>query len=542
MKKSIIVPVMLLCLFALPVWGATAEKVPLGTAETVSKDVELESGNWSALVGRYPMPYVATNGKYEQAPSTETLSKWWETMGDPVLTGLIREALEKNRDLAAARSKVTEARAQLGVSKSAILPWLDNSNSYGRTQAGKNNSYSGSQVGPIDYYSTGLDASWEIDLFGREKYNIAASKASLQAQYGMLYNTWVSLSSEVAIDYISLRTLQQRLRVAEKNMALQQDTLDLLQSQYDSGLKDELALNQAQYTLEQTQSTIPPIRTSIEQMMNLLSILTGEVPGSLEKELGEYRPLPKPQLLNLMGIPADALRQRPDIYVAERQLVARIASKKAAKKALWPKLSLIGTIAFKTVSSPDGILSNDGKDFTIGPSLSLPIFHGNQIRSNIKVQTARQEQALATYEQTVLNAVSEVRNALTAETQERERNATLNRGVKAARSAYEIAQDQYINGLTDFNNVISAQSTLLNMEEQYTISEGEMTSNIIRIYKAVGGGWGPMAVEDIQKINGNAGDNIPSASSIKEETRETSISDESLAYLEQIRKEVKAGK
>jgi NodT family efflux transporter outer membrane factor (OMF) lipoprotein len=535
-KRTFTVLVILLSLLALPAWGedADADKTPLKATVAASKDVELESGNLPALVGRYHMPYVASNGKYEQAPSAETLSKWWEAMGDPVLSGLIKEALEKNRDLAVARSRVKEARAQLGVTKSAILPWLDSTNSYGRTQT--NNPYTGDQVGPIDYYSTGLDASWEIDLFGREKYKISASKASLQAQYGVLYNTWVSLSSEVAIDYISLRTLQERLRVAEKNMALQQDTLDLVQSQYNSGLTDELALRQAQYTLEQTRSTIPPIRTSIEQMLNILSILTGEVPGSLEKELGEHRSLPKPQHLNLMGIPAEALRQRPDIYAAERQLVAQVASTKAAKRALWPKLSLIGNIAFQTTSSPDGILSNDNKNFTIGPSLSLPIFHGNQIRSNIKVQTARQEQALATYEQTVLNAVSEVRNAFTAETQEKERNTTLNRGVKAARSAYEIAQDQYINGLTDFNNVISAQSALLNMEEQYTISKGEMISNIIRIYKAVGGGWGLISAENVEKTKGEGADNVAA----EEETRETYLSDESKAYLEQIRKEVKA--
>jgi len=538
MRKNIIVPVMLLCLLVPPAWGATADKSPAAAA---SRDAELESGNLSALVGRYPMPYVAENGKYREAPSTETLAKWWETMGDPILTGLIREALGNNRDLAVARSKVLEARAQLGVSKSAVLPWLDVTNSYGRTQTGKNNSSSRSQIGPLDYYSTGLDASWEIDLFGREKYKIAASKANLQAQYGALYNTWVSLSSEVAVNYVSLRTLQKRLKVAEKNLALQQDTLELLQSQYNSGLKDELALNQAQYTLEQTRSTIPPIRTSIEQMMNTLSILTGEVPGSLEKNLGEYGTLPKPQLLALVGIPANALRQRPDIYVAERRLVAQIAQKKAARKELWPKLSLIGSIAFKSTVDPDGIFSNDGKDFTIGPSLSLPIFHGNQIRSNIKVQTAKQEQALATYEQTVLNAVSEVRNALTAETQERERNATLNRGVKAARSAHEIAQDQYINGLTDFNNVISAQSTLLNMEEQYTISEGEMISNIIRIYKAVGGGWGPLAAEGIEKGAEKAGSKA-APESMETKSTEIALSDESRAYLEKIRKEVEDGK
>jgi len=305
--------------------------------------------------------------------------------------------------------------------------------------------------------------------------------------------------------------------------------VELLQSQYDSGLKDGLALSQAKYTMEQTRSTVPPLRTSIEETMNRLAILVGQVPGSLEEMLGEYRPLPKPEAVDLVGIPANSLRQRPDIYSAERRLAAQIARKKAAQRDLWPKFNLFGSIGLESFNSTSGLSLSDGVSYSFGPSISWPIFRGGAIRNNIKVQTAKQEQLLAAYEQTVLNAVAEVRNALTSETQERERNQSLQRGVEAARTAYEIAKDKYKNGLTDFNNVIGAQSALLTLEEQYAISEGQMLSNIVRVFKVLGGGWAPLTEGDLPQPSGKHA----------AKAKETQISSESQGYLEQIRKELK---
>ncbi|HPJ27069.1 MAG TPA: TolC family protein, partial [Synergistaceae bacterium] len=283
-------------------------------------------------------------------------------------------------------------------------------------------------------------------------------------------------------------------------------------------------------TMEQTKSTIPPIRAGMEEAMNRLAILVGEVPGSLSEDLSEYRPLSGPEI-DLVGIPADFLRQRPDIFMAERQLVAQIARKDAAKKDFIPKLLLFGSIGLESYGSASGLSISDGGLYSISPQISWPIFHGGAIRKNIQVQTERQEQALAAYEQTVLNAVAEVRNALTAETQERERNESLQRGVTAATTAMEVAEDQYNHGLKDFNNVIIAQSALLRLEEQLAISDGQMLSNLIQIFKALGGGWAPME------------EYLPVQAKIlkKEEPRGTvELSDESQAYLDSLRKELEA--
>lgn len=524
MKKLAAIIVSLWLLTLLPFGACAADKVP------VLKDAELEAGKWTELAKRYPMPYLAADGEVAEAPSPEILANWWNTLGDETMTQLIMSSLENNRDLISARAKFAEARAALGISKAAILPWLDNVNTLTRSKTGENASATGKQLGPIDTYRLGIDASWEIDIFGGRSQKIKASAADLQAEYGALHNAWVTLSSEVALNYASLRTLQKRLQIAENNLALQMSTLELLQSQYDSGLKDELALSQAKYTVEQTRSTIPPLRASIEETMNILAILVGEVPGSLKEMLAE-KPLPKLDSVNLVGIPANSLRQRPDIYSAERRLVAQIARKKAAQKDLWPKFNLLGSIGLESLTTTRGLSTSGGESYRFGPSILWPIFHGGEIRNNIKVQTAKQEQMLAAYEQTVLNAVAEVRNALTSETQERERNQSLQRGVEAARNAREVAQDQYMNGLTDFNNVISAQSALLNLEEQYAMSEGEMFSNIVRIFKALGGGWVPLTAEDNQ---------LRPAVKSETATPETTLSSESRAYLDQIRKDLKS--
>ena len=507
--------------------GAWAASVP-----AASGDADLAAGAWTKLAKRYPMPYFAAT-EAPEAPSPEVLAGWWEALGDETLTRLVLAALENNRSLLSARAKFTEARAALGISKSAVLPWLDSGAAMTHSQTGEDASSTGRKIGPSDYYRLGIDASWEIDLFGGQAKKIKASEADLQAQYGTLHSTWVSLSAETALNYISLRTLQKRLSVAEHNLALQLDTLELLQSKVDSGLADELALNQAKYTMERTRSSIPPLQAGIEEALNRLAILVGQVPGSLRDTLGVFMPLPQPRPVDLVGIPANALRQRPDIYAAERRLVAQVARKDAAKKDFLPKLNLLGSVGLESLSSTRGLSASDGFGFSFGPKIVWPIFHGGAIRDNIRVQTARQEQALAEYEKTVLNAVAEVRNALTAETQERERSLSLQRGVNAAKTALEVAQDQYSNGLTDFNNVISAQSALLALEESLAISEGEMLANLVRLFKALGGGWAPLTEGDLSPGSGGADAPTP---------LEANLSDESRAYLEEIKKDLKKPK
>ncbi len=451
-----------------------------------SRDIQLKNGEWTMLAQLYPVPAVSAD--LSQALTPERLASWWNVFNDPMMTELILESLENNRDLAAARAKVTEARASLGISQANLLPWLDSTNFWnnGRTPVQAGGTGSGANL-----YKLGIAASWEIDIFGGPRANVRAQRATLEAQYAALYSTWTSLASEVAMNYISLRTLQERLAIARYNLGLQQDTVDIQQSKVDSGLADSLALKQAQYTMEQTKAGIPSIETSIEQVKNALAILVGEVPGTLEERLTGKQPIPKISGTELIGIPANAIRQRPDIRQAARRLVAQLARKKSAQADLWPKFYLTGSIGTEA-GNWGSLFTGPAKLYSFLPQISWPIFHAGAIRNNIKVQGAIAEQLLAAYEQTVLSAVGEVRDSLSANVKEYERNESLKRGVEAAQTALDVANDKYANGLVDFTNVINAQRSLTALSEEYVISEGQISTNAVKLFKALGGGWQPM--------------------------------------------------
>jgi NodT family efflux transporter outer membrane factor (OMF) lipoprotein len=449
------------------------------------------SADWLAISAMYPNPYASSD--VQSLPvSLEDLSSWWDSMGDDTLTLLIMWSLERNRDLQSARSRVMESRASLGIAKSALLPWLDSTDSWTHSETSENSTSAGQK---FEISRLGIDASWEIDVFGGRRQDAEAGVATLEADYAALHSAWVTLSSEVALNYITLRTLQEQLSVSERNLALQVETLELLQSRYDAGLTDTLALSQASYTTEQTRAAISPIKAGIEEAMNALAILSGAAPGSLEGILGERKPAPRPAS-GLVGIPAGYLRQRPDIRAAERRLAAQVARRKSAEADLLPRFQLIGSIGLESLNG-GSLFNSDSFGFSFGPRITLPIFHGSAIRNNIRVQGAKEEQLLAAYEQTVLGAVSEVRNALAAAALETERNKSLASGIEAAGTALDIARDKYRSGLTDFNSVIGAQAALLGLQGQYAVSEGQMTSNVVRIFKALGGGWAPLLSENM---------------------------------------------
>lgn len=447
---------------------------------------------WTELSSKYENSY--SDNKIQNNLSLDVLSNWWLVLEDDTLTQLINLSLNNNKSLQEVRARVNEARAALGINQAELLPWLDSNNGWERKKTSDN---SPNPSGIANAYKLGIDASWEIDIFGGNQYKVEAATADLQTQHAQLHSAWVTLTSEVAINYLSLRTLQERLSIAEANLALQEDTVQLLQSKYNNGLIDGLALNQAKYTASQTKSTIPTIKISIEETLNNLAVLTGQLPGSLEKSLIEKKSLPNINEMIYVGIPAETLRQRPDIQAAEYQLEAQIARTKSTRADLKPKLILFGSIGLESISS-GSLLSAGSKGFAIGPQISFPIFHAGAIRKNIKVQSAREEQYLAAYENTILNAVAEVRNALTAINQETEKNISLEEGVQTASLALEISQEKYNNGLIDFQNVLDAQRALLSLEDQYAVSKGQKISNLVGLFKALGGGWEPLTSEQVK--------------------------------------------
>ena len=243
--------------------------------------------------------------------------------------------------------------------------------------------------------------------------------------------------------------------------------------------------------MEQTKAMIPNIEAALEQTKNALAILTGELPGTLEAELSLKGPIPALEGREYIGIPANAIRQRPDIRRAERLLAAQLARKKSAQADLWPKFYLTGSIGTEA-GGWGSLFEGPAKLYGFMPQISWPIFHAGAIRKNIKVQGAVAEQLLNSYEQTVLQAVGEVRDALSANVQEYDRNASLKRGMEAAQAALDTANDKYANGLVDFTNVIDAQRSLTALSEEYTISRGQISTNAVRLFKALGGGWQPL--------------------------------------------------
>lgn len=414
----------------------------------------------------------------------ETLSHWWTTLNDPELSSLVNRAAKDNLTLKDAQSRLREARALRGISKAGFFPTIDAGASVTKSRSSENNG-TGTES---ELYSAGFDAGWELDVFGGTRRSVEAAQASLEATQAELHNVLVSLVAEVALNYVDVRTYQARLSAAYANIKTQKETYELNRSRFDAGIIDELVVQQALYNLERSRSQIPTLENGLEAAKNRLAVLLGESPGALHQELNETKPIPVPPITVAVGVPAETLRNRPDIRMAERNLAAQTARIGVATADLYPKFRLFGTIGLESLSSQD-FLEWASRTWSIGPSVSWNIFDAGAIRQNIKVQTERQKQALIQYESTVLNAQEEVENILVAFAKEQRRRESLSRATEAARKADLLARDRYRAGLVDFSNVLIAQLSLLSFQDELVQSDGAVTTNLVRLYKALGGGW-----------------------------------------------------
>jgi len=294
---------------------------------------------------------------------------------------------------------------------------------------------------------------------------------------------------------VEARTYQATLAVAEANLKAQQETYQLTRWRYEAGLSDELAVDQARYNLESTRSQIPTLRTGLEGAKNRLAVLAGEPPGTVHGELAESRPIPVIPLEVAIGVPADALRHRPDVRQAERELAAQTARIGVATADLYPKFTLKGSIGLEALSLGN-LISTGSRAFSIGPRITWPIFDAGAIRQNIEVQSALQEQALIQYEAVVLSALEEVENALVAYANEQVRRQSLLEAAQAAEQTVNLARTRYASGLIDFQVVLDAERSLLSLQSQLAESDGAVTSNLITLYKVLGGGWIPLTSGD----------------------------------------------
>jgi NodT family efflux transporter outer membrane factor (OMF) lipoprotein len=414
----------------------------------------------------------------------KTLSAWWKTLNDPVLDGFVYRAVSNNLDMKKARASIREARARRGVATAELFPALDATGSATRSRASDDTGSTGTNT----LYKTGFDATWELDIFGGVRRSVEAAEADLEVSQEDMRDTLVSLLGEVATNYIETRTYQERLAIAEENLKSQGETLQIAMWRNQAGLVDELDVEQARYSLESTRSGIPALRTGLEEAMNRIAVLLGEQPGAIRKELEKPGPVPDIPAKVTVGIPADTMRKRPDIRKAERELAAQTARVGEATADLYPKFTLSGTLVFEALSSQK-LFSANSETRSGSAAVTWPLFQGGSIRNNIEIQSALQEEAAINYDSTILNAFEEVENALVTYGEEQDKRDALREAEKAAEKALELARYEYESGMIDFTNVLETQRSLLSFQDQLAESNGTVVTNLVKLYKALGGGW-----------------------------------------------------
>ena len=425
-----------------------------------------------------------------------TLQTWWQVFDDELLNDLVLRSAAGNLTLREALWKVEEARALRGVVASGKKPQVDFSAEASRTQPSDNGALG--DFAPVDgfeasnLFTAGAGASWELDVFGRIRRQVEAADAETQATVEAYRDVLVSLYAETALAYVNIRTAQERLRIAHANVKAQENTLQLTEDRFAAGLVSGLDIAQAESNLANTYSLIPVIERDLNEGLNRLAVLLGENPGALHAELTQEVAIPREPDSVAVGLPTELLRQRPDVRRAERQLAAQTARIGIATADLYPTFSLAGFLGLEALSAGD-LASGDSVTWSLGLPIRWNIFSGGRIRSQIRAEEARTNQLLANYEQTVLNALEESENAMVAYEKEVQRRGRLSQAVGATQRSLDLVLTQYTAGLTDFQNVLDTQRTLLVREDELAVAEGLVAGNLVRLYRALGGGWDPDA-------------------------------------------------
>lgn len=439
-----------------------------------------------------PAAWHSAPGLGTESTEAKDLSRWWERFEDPLLTSLIERAFDANVGLRVAEAKVREARAVRRGVAAGEGPLVSVGGSYKNMHSPSGTSANVRALGSDGYetnqYQAGFDASWEIDIFGGVRRSVEAADADIEAQVEAARGVRVSLAAEVASAYVDLRTAQQRLMVATSALETQKKTLDLTQKRYRAGLVTKLDVANAEAQVASTESTLPVLEVAARQAAYALAVLVGKAPGELDAELSQPAAIPSALDRVPVGVPGELCRRRPDIRKAEAAIHAATARIGVATADLFPKVYLTGNVGYQSTSAST-LLEWSSRFWSIGPSISLPVFDSGKIRSNIAVKEAQQEQAVLSYRQTVLTALQEVENALTASTREASRQDTLRKAVDANRRALDLALRLYSGGQTDFLNVLQAEKALYASEDTLYQSFRTVSTQLVALYKALGGGW-----------------------------------------------------
>lgn len=412
------------------------------------------------------------------------LLRWWDRFHDAKLSSLVEQALAANLDVKIAVARLNQARAQRQGAAASFWPWLNASG--GETQSAVGGS--GPSSGSSSSYHGALSAAWELDLFGGNRRNLESATARQAATAADVDATRLSLAAEVALTYCHLRSIQDQLTVAHRNLITQQHSAEITHDRRDAGFASDLDVVNADALVANTQAQIPSMETSARQSTHAIAVLLGRPPTDLLAMLAASGPVPTATAAVPTGIPSDILRRRPDIRSAEALAHAATANIGVAVADLFPKFTLNGSLNQQSAKLSDW-LSPSARASSFGPSFNWALLQGGSIQSNIRVQQALRDQSLLAYRKCVLTALQEVEDAMVAGSNEHKRRASLTEAVNANRRAVELSTKLYTAGQTDFLNVLNAQRSLLQSESELTLSNLAMATNLITLYKALGGGW-----------------------------------------------------
>lgn len=439
--------------------------------------------------------------KESQMPGFSTgqtdYSNWWHVFDDPVLGKLVNLAYHQNLTLQIAGIRIYEARAQLGIAGGNLYP--QQQSAFGELTTNKLSTITENPIIDDNFnaLSLGFDAVWEMDTWGKFRRSVQSGVANLEASVASYDDVLVSLTAEVARTYIVMRTLEKRLAIALENVKLQEDSLRIAEVRFKNGAVTELDVTQARSLLSDTQAVIPRLESGLRQTRNALAILLGVLPGTLQDLLAGPVEIPAASEEVIIDIPNNLLRRRPDIRLSELRVAAQSPQIGIAKADLYPHFYLFGSIGWRssdaTTASGENslgdIFSQKSLFWNAGPGFRWDILNYGRIKNRVRVEDARFQQLVVTYKNTVLNAQREVEDAMVAYTRARDEERFLNVSVEAAQRSVVISMLQYREGLVDYQRALDSQRFLATQSDRLTEVSGQVGTNLVATYKALGGGW-----------------------------------------------------
>ena len=462
------------------------------------------------MVGpNYRTPTLALPAAWQETDSTALnssssdsakLAAWWQTLHDPLLTALVEEAAANNLDHKLAVARLREARARRGYASADRYPAVELGVGAGRNQSSDDSG--GGRTN--DSFSARLDASWEADLFGGKRRATEAAIATEEAAVENVRDVRISLLAEVVLTYLEIRSAQTRINITKSTITNLAETLQLTSWRYQAGLVTQLDEEQARLNLEQTRAQLPGLEGDLAKGRNNLALLLGRDSGAM-KDLEHASPVPWPTAELAVGVPAETLRRRPEVRKSERELAAATAQVGVAEARRYPDLSLSGTLGLQANNAAN-LFQPGAIMYSLAANSLMTIFDGGRLKQQVEIQNALQEQALINYRKIVQTALRDAENALSAYAFELNRHTSLQKALKAAVNAETLAKYQYEAGLVDFSAVFESQRSLLVLQDQLAQSNAAVTSNLARLYKALGGGWEYGSTSDAKAVHAISGE------------------------------------